>query len=273
MPRFEPFAGLRYAPGVDLDAVIAPPYDVVSPGERVALAARSPHNAIHVELPEDNPGMGRDRYQQAAWLFELWLREGVLVPEGEPAFYGYRMSHRDAQGQPTQTTGVVGALGLSPPGQGDVLPHERTMAKDKADRLNLLRACRANTSPVWAPSLASGLGPLVPAPAGAALHATDDQGVLHELWPVTDPAAVAAISDSVASDVVVIADGHHRFETALAYQEERRAANGGAPGPYDLVMALVVELSPDQLSVRPIHRLLAGLPPDLDVAEIGRAHV
>jgi uncharacterized protein (DUF1015 family) len=176
------------------------------------------------------------------------------------------MSYHDDQGRPRQTTGVIGALGLAPPGEGDVLPHERTMAKDKADRLDLLRACATNTSPVWGLSLASGLAGLVRTDGAAIVHATDDQGVLHELWPVTDAAAVHAISTAVASDTVVIADGHHRFETALAYQEERRRANGGAPGAYDLVMALVVELASEELSVQPIHRLLSGLPSDLDVA-------
>ena len=272
MPRFEPFAGLRYAAGVDLDAVIAPPYDVVSPDERVALAARSPYNSIHVELPEDTVTMGRDRYRQAAWLLDLWREEGVLVPDGEPAFYGYRMRYRDERDRLSETTGVIGALAVSAPGDGDVLPHERTMSKDKADRLSLLRACRANTSPVWGLSLAQGLGEHARTVSAPAVHCTDDQGNLHQLWPITAPSALAAISTTVASDALVIADGHHRYETALAYREERRAANGGAAGAYDLVMALVVELAEDQVSVRPIHRLLAGLPPGTDVAAALRPH-
>ena len=266
MPRFEPFAGLRYAADIDLDAVIAPPFDVVSPEERVALSARHPANAIHVELPEDANGMGRDRYQQAAWLLRRWQEDGVLDLEDGPAFYGYRMRYRDDLDRHRQTTGVLGALGLSPPGEGEVIPHEQTMPKDKADRLELLRACRTNTSPVWGLSLARGLTPHIPPGDGASVTCTDDQGVVHELWPITDPGAVQAISATVGSDALVIADGHHRFATALTYRDERRGANGNAPGAYDLVMALVVELAEDQLSVRPIHRVISGLPAGFDVA-------
>src|SRR2546421_4021128 len=210
MPRFEPFAGLRYAADIDLDAVIAPPFDVVSPEERVALSARHPANAIHVELPEDATGMSRDRYQQAAWLLRQWQQDGVLVLDHKPAFYGYRMRYRDDLARHRQTTGVVGALGLSPPGEGQVMPHEETMPKDKADRLELLRACRTNTSPVWGLSLARGLTPHIPSGDGASGSCTDDQGAGHERWPITDPGAVQAIAATVATDGLVIADGHHR---------------------------------------------------------------
>src|SRR2546421_1298300 len=182
------------------------------------------------------------------------------------------MRYRDALDRHRQTTGVIGALGLSPPGEGEVMPHEQTMPKERADRLELLRACRTNPSPVWGLSLARGLPPHIPPGDGASVTCTDDQGVVHELWPITDPGAVQAISATVGSDALVIADGHHRFATALAYREERRRANGDAAGPYDLVMALVVELAEDQLSVRPIHRVIAGLPPGFDVAAALSSH-
>src|SRR5438552_4048755 len=169
MPRFEPFAGLRYAGDVDLDAVIAPPFDVVSPEERVALSARHPANAIHVELPEAATGMGRDRYQQAAWLLRQWQDDGVLVLDGKPALYAYRMRYRDDLDRNRQTTGVVGALGLSPPGKAQVMPHEQTMPKDKADRLELLRSCRTNTSPVSGLSLARRPTPHIPPGGGVSV--------------------------------------------------------------------------------------------------------
>ena len=264
MPRFEPFAGVRYAPTVDLDSVVAPPYDVISPEERAALVARSPHNCVQVELPADEPGAGRDRFEQAAHLLDLWRSEGVLVDDDRPGFYVCRMSFTDEAGHPRATTGVVGALELAPPGEGDVLPHERTMPKPKGERLDLQRACRANLSPVWGLSMASGLSKLIE-PSGAPVgRCTDADGVVHELWRLDDGRA-AEVTAAVAGEPVVLADGHHRYETGLNYRAERRAATGDVPGDYDLIMAYVVELNDEQLSVRAIHRLITGLPAGFDV--------
>jgi uncharacterized protein (DUF1015 family) len=269
MPRFEPFAGLRYDPSVPLDLVIAPPYDVVGPARRAELAARHRANAIHVELPEDDDALGLDRYRAAARLLETWLDEGLILRDAEPAFYAYRMrTPADAV-----TTGVIGALFCEPPG-GEILPHEQTIPKDKSDRLDLLRACRTNLSPIWGLSLTKGLARTYRPDDLPDAEATDDDGVVHSLWVIDDPAAIAAISSAVAQTPVVIADGHHRYETALAYQAERRAggatpADGGSR-PSDAVMALIVELSADELSVGPIHRTLTGVPGDVDLVEAFR---
>lgn len=259
MPRFQPFAGIRYRDNIDLDDVLAPPYDVVSAEDRARLAARSDHNAILVEVPA---GDGAEKYARAAELFGAWRADGTLVPDEVPSFYAYRMSYDDEQGRPRQTTGVIGALELSAPGEGAILPHERTTPKDKADRLELLRATGMNTSPIWA---------LTPSPLAQLLEsrgdvasATDEDGVRHELWPILDDDVIAAISDAVGASPVVVADGHHRTEVALAYRDERRAADAGS-GPWDAVMTLVVELSPDELDVRPIHRLLDGLAETVDL--------
>ncbi|HET6793794.1 MAG TPA: DUF1015 domain-containing protein [Acidimicrobiales bacterium] len=264
MPRFEPFAALRYAPTVDLDSVVAPPYDVIGPEERAALVRRSPHNAVLVELPADEPGEGRDRFQQAAHLMAEWRNEGVLRLDDRPCFYVYRMSFDDEAGRRRVTTGVLGALGLATPGEGDVLPHERTMPKPKSERLDLQRACRANLSPVWGLSMASGLSDAV-RPDGPPAARALDEDVHHELWVVDDPDRVARIAEVAGSAPVVLADGHHRYETGLAYQRERREARSDAPGDYDLIMAYVVELAEDELSVRAIHRLITGLPEGFDL--------
>jgi uncharacterized protein (DUF1015 family) len=273
VPRFEPFTGLRYRldtlheRGVSLDDVIAPPYDVIDSTEREALAKRSPYNAVHVELPVEDPQRHHDRYQAARHLLDAWQLEGAIGEDGEPSFYLYRMSYRDGHGARHQTSGVIGALGLAVPGAGDVLPHERTMPKPKGDRLQLLRECKANLSPVWGLALARGLSSALDTSGPPIAAATDSEGVEHQLWKISQPVAVEELSAVVASAPVVIADGHHRFETALAYQEERRAATSGKPGDYDLVMALIVELAEDQLVVRPIHRLLGGLPDGFDLPE------
>ncbi|MBW3547935.1 MAG: DUF1015 domain-containing protein [Actinobacteria bacterium] len=265
MARFEPFAGLRYREDIDHEAVIAPPYDVIDDDDRERLAARGPYNAVRLEVPVDEGG--DDRYAVAARLLREWQGAGVLFQDPEPGFYLYRMGYRDEHGRPRQTNGVLGALELSAPGEGDVLPHEETTPKAKSDRLQLLEATRCNLSPIWCLSLAKGLGGLVRPEGPPVARGTDEHGVHHRLWRVTAPALVAAVTDLVASAPIVIADGHHRYETALAYRRRRRAENGDHPGPYDLTMALMVELSEEELAVRPIHRLFTGLPDGLDVVD------
>jgi uncharacterized protein (DUF1015 family) len=263
MPRFRPFAGLRYDPSVPLDKVIAPPYDVVGPDERAELAARHRANAIHVELPAPDARAGLDKYGAAARNFANWREEGLLVPDPWAAFYAYRMTVPGGG----STTGVIGALQCEPPG-GDILPHEQTIPKDKSDRLDLLRACHANLSPIWGLSLAPGLAAASEPHGPPRAEAVDDDGVTHALWVLDAPGVMEEVMRAVEAAPVVIADGHHRYETALAYQAERRAATGGAPGDYDLVMAFVVELAEGQLSVGPIHRTISGVPPDVDLAAL-----
>jgi len=263
MPRFEPFAGVRYdTDRVSLDDVVAPPYDVIGSDERERLGDRSRWNVVHVDLAQ--PSEGRDRYQEASCQFDEWLETGVLAVDPDPAFYVYKMGFHDDDGTPRQTSGVIGALGLVSPGQGGILPHEHTMSKPKDDRLNLMRACGANLSPIWGLSLATGLSGLCEVTGPPLARCTDDDGVHHRLWRVTQPGLVDALAETVASAPVVIADGHHRYETALAWQDEVRSSTGDRPGDHDLVLAYVVELATDQLSVGPIHRALSSLPDAFD---------
>jgi len=261
VPRFDPFVGLRYGPDAsDLSGVICPPYDVISEPERHALEAEHEANCVRLELPQ--PRGGRDRYAAAAELLRSWRGpDGPLVPDDEASFYVYRMGFHDDAGRPRQTTGVLGALRLQPPGT-EILPHERTTPKDKQDRLDLLRATRTNLSPIWCLSLAAGLSGLCEV-AEPPLARASAGGVHHRLWRVTQPGLVAAIAETVASTPVVVADGHHRYEVALAYQAEQ-AGPDHRPGPHDAVLAYVVELSEDQLDVAPIHRLLDHLPAGQD---------
>lgn len=261
VPRFDAFRGARYdVSSVQLDQVIAPPYDVVGPEERDKLAERSPINAIHLELPEPDAASGRDRYVAAADLLASWLERRVLVEDASPALYPYRMTTPDG----AVTTGVLGALEI---GEG-VLPHEETMPKPKSDRLDLLRATRANLSPIWGLSLTPGLTETFAPEGPPAEDALDDDGVRHELWVLDDPVTIAKVRDAVAASPVVIADGHHRYETARTYRAEIRRSNGDRPGDHDLVMAFMVELAESQLHVRAIHRMVAGLPPQTGPAEL-----
>ena len=266
LPRFDPFRGLRYQPELaPLAQVIAPPYDVITPAERVHLATRNQANAVLVELPEADLQGGRDRYAVATDLFYRWQNEGILAADAEPSLYPYRM---------TDTSGARHdrrhrALGLADPGEeSDILPHEQTLPKPKSDRLDLLRATRANLSPIWGLSMADGVtatfDPTDDEPVG---DVYDDDGVRHQIWVLSDPDAIDAVRAAISRAPVVLADGHHRYSTAQTYQAEARAANGDEPGPHDFVLALVVELSEDQLSVGAIHRTISGLPEGFDLLE------
>ncbi len=264
MPRFEPFQGLRYRPEVaPMAQVIAPPYDVISATERTHLASRHQANSVLVEVPEADLSAGRDRYAVAREVFTRWQAERILVAEATPSLYPYRMT--DTSGR--ATTGVIGALGLAEPGEeSDILPHEQTLPKPKSDRLDLLRATRANLSPIWGLSMAAGVtATFDPTDDEPVADVYDDDGVRHQLWVLSDADTVEAVRTALSSAPVVLADGHHRYETARAYQAECRQANGDVAGPHDLVMALVVELSEDQLTVGAIHRTISGLPDGFDL--------
>jgi uncharacterized protein (DUF1015 family) len=273
MPELLAFAGLRPDPAVTgpLDNVVCPPYDIISREERAELLDRSPFNVVRVELPNG-------RYGEAARLFQEWKKNGVLAREKVPALYGYRMTYKAVGGQVRHTLGVMGALVLEPPGHG-ILPHEQTTPKAKGDRLELIRAVHANTSPIWClctePGLAAAMGG-PPETQGPVASARDDEGTLHELWPVGGKRAQEEVARVVGARPLLVADGHHRYETALAYQAEQRAEelssgrtrpsgdHGGSDAGYDSVLALVVELSEEHLQVLAIHRLVSGMPAEFD---------
>jgi uncharacterized protein (DUF1015 family) len=213
---------------------------------------------VRLILPRDESVDG-DRYERAAATFTRWCAEGVLAADPAPRFYAYRMEFTDPQGARRHTRGVIGALGLPNAAGGDILPHERTLPKAKSDRLALLRAMRVNVDPIWGLTLGSGLTALLRAATPLAA-CTDVDGVRHELGAIDDPDAVAAIRAVVGGAPLVLADGHHRFETAVNYRNEVGAGDAGAAA----IMALVVELAADELCIEPIHRLV-DLPAGLDV--------
>ncbi len=270
MAQFQPFPGIRYdLTRVDLPAVTSPPYDVIAPDGRERLAAQSQYNAVRIDLPVgegDTSGDGGDNpYDLARRLLLGWQDEGVLVTDDRPTFTVYRMGYVDDAGVDRHTTGVIGALELTPPGT-DILPHEHTTPKAKSDRLDLLRHARANTSAIWGLSLAKGLTDLLPVGSDPVADFTDGDGVRHTVWVVRDPVRCGAIADAVAAQPVVIADGHHRYETSLAYRGERESASAdGDPGTAAATLAFVVELVEDELTVRAIHRLVTGLPEGVDL--------
>lgn len=252
-----PFRALRYRSD-EIDDLIAPPYDVLSDADLDELGARSEHNITHVDVPRE--AQGPDRYQHAAATLRTWIDDGVMVDDDEPTYTLYRMRFTDASGAERDIVGVLGGLEVGPYGECGVLPHERITPKASTDRLDLTRATDANLSPVWGLSLAGGLTDVLAEPGEPVASVTID-GVEHTVERVTDPQRIAAISAKVATDDVLIADGHHRYGVAQAVREERRAASGDA-GAAEETLVFVSELVEEQLSVEAIHRLYRSIDVD-----------
>ena len=254
MPRFEPFAALRYSATARLGELCAPPYDVQSEKDRERYGLRNEHNIVHIDMPigadEDNA-----RYRDANELLRKWITAGVITRDGSPTFTLYRMHFRDTLGRSRSTVGVIGALEVVDEGAGGVLPHERTTPKAKTDRLELTRATQTNMSPVWGLSLASGLSAILAEPGEPLGDYRDDLGVVHAVERVSDPERIAAIQACISAQPVLIADGHHRYAISRTYRDEIRAQTGKRDTAAELTMTYVNELVEDQLSVAAIHRL------------------
>ncbi len=268
MPRVLPFAALRYTSAVaeDLASLICPPYDVISANEQAQLEAQSPYNAVALELPQDAPAQPGSRYAHAAQTLQAWQREVVLQRDPRPAYYlsNTRFSHA---GQEYERRDLIAAIGVEPWSHEQVLPHEDTMAGPKQDRLQLLRSTKLNASPIWVmyrEQIAS---------LEAAWTAVEQQtpaqeftwrGERHRLWLVDDPRMTNAIENEFASgSALYIADGHHRYETALAYRAEAESTTPGAKE----TMAVLSWASDPGLLVLPTHRLLRGLDSGLTLEE------
>lgn len=264
MPGFRPFRAIRFA-GHDLQALIAPPYDVLSEADVDALARSHPHNIVHIDVPRG----GDDRYDRAAATLREWLASGVLARDGEPSFTIYRMRFTDPTGTSRTITGVLGGLEVMEYGSHGVLPHERVTPKASTDRLDLTRATAANLSPVWGLSLAGGLTEALAEPGEPVGTVTVD-GVDHIVERVTDPERIGQIAAIVAADDVLIADGHHRYGISQQYREEVRAATGRDDTEAEYTLTFVNELVESQLSIEAIHRVYTGVSlDDLRVALAG----
>ena len=262
VPRLSPFRGLLYDPSVagPLDHLTSPPYDVISEPDREGLRSRSPYNIVRVDLMEGARHDGSDgRYATAASLLSDWRASGALVASDGPRYYVYEFRF-PLDGARRRLRGLVGALELEPWG-GTVLPHEDTMPGPIEDRLQLLRATRTHLSPIYGTIAGpcDRLNELLDRTIGSAPIAIvyDEEGVEHRLWEIHGEEDVTSW---LADEPLLIADGHHRYATALAYRDERRAAEG--TGPWDRILALVVDAATEQVPVLPYHRVqMDGEPP------------
>uniref|UniRef100_A0A7C2IZM9 DUF1015 domain-containing protein n=1 Tax=Ammonifex degensii TaxID=42838 RepID=A0A7C2IZM9_9THEO len=272
MAEITPIRGYRYSTRIpDPAAVIAPPYDVIDQPAQQLFYARHPYNIIRLEygaaLPEDSAT--NNRYTRAAELFKQWRKEGVLVEENQPALYLYEQTFT-VDGRRRTRRGFFCGLKLEPYG-ANILPHEETLPAAKADRLALLSACRAQFSPIFGlySDPAQRLNRLLTSICrDEPVYAfTDDEQQAHRLWVVTDTETITTVKTFLANQRVFIADGHHRYETALKYRAQRRAA--GAPSgiaPYDWTLTLLVNIYDPGLVILPTHRLVKT-PPDFALAD------
>jgi uncharacterized protein (DUF1015 family) len=274
VPEIRAFRALRYSPEVvsDLAAVVAPPYDVISPARRAELAARDPRNVVALELPVDaGTGDPDEKYRQAARVLAAWRTEGVLRKDRQPAVYVYEQEYT-VPGSAVRRTqrGFYGRLRLEELGPGaGVLPHERTLSGPKEDRYKLMRATGANVSGVAVlyadPSGTSGRLFAEATETAAVADVTDDDGVRHRLWMVPEAgpteSLAAGLREAAGREAVTIADGHHRYETALRYRDERRRTSPDESDPaFDFVLALFLETSGGGLLVLPTHRVARAVP-------------
>jgi uncharacterized protein (DUF1015 family) len=260
MADVRPFRALRYDPArVDLADTIAPPYDVISSREQQALYARSPHNIVRIEYGEQHPDdtPASNRYTRACADLESWIQDGVLIRDAAPAVYKYRLTF-DWDGIPYERAHYFITVRLEEWEKGAVKPHEHTLSGPKADRLELLRATRAQVSPVYClyrertPSAST-------SPAGGErLYDVEVDGQRHILKAITDADEITSLRERLAASDFYIADGHHRYETALAYRNERRTASSSWTGeePENFVLMAVTDASDPGLLVLPTHRVV-----------------
>jgi uncharacterized protein (DUF1015 family) len=255
MPELRPFKGYRYAPSETIKNVVCPPYDIISRDEQASLHERDAHNAVRLELAQAK-GEGASVYEEARRTFESWVEDGVLVGDPMPALYVYRQDFTTDDGARRRVAGVIGALALEEFGKDSgVLPHERTMPGPIEDRLALLRALEMNVSPIYGIFRGGGnLGDFYDSLENRPTQARfqDEHGILHRLWVIDAPAEVEMLTSAVGAGPLVIADGHHRYETALAFHREREGDTGG----HDAIMCFCVDADGEGLVVLPYNRAL-----------------
>ncbi|MGA9372156.1 MAG: DUF1015 domain-containing protein [Solirubrobacterales bacterium] len=257
MAEVSPIQALHYdlAKVGSLADVVAPPYDVIDDAQRAELAGRSPYNVVELDLPRD-PG-GGDPYEHAAKLLGEWTADGALTRDDQPQIWALEQDYDAPGGSRLTRRGFLARMKLAPYGEG-IRPHERTQPGPKEDRLRLTRATRHNLSPIFALHPGNAWQHLEPALDGSPWgEVTDADGTTHRVWRIGDPAVHQAIAAELEPAELLIADGHHRYETSLAYQREV-----GPGGPADYVLMALVSLEDPGLTVFPTHRLSSGLADD-----------
>lgn len=283
MAEIEPFRGIRYSKEAveDFAKVIAPPYDVISPRQREELCAKSPFNAVRIELPD---GEGNQRYQNAKEIYSKWLRDKVLIRDDEPSIYPYYQDF-EFEGQRYTRKGFIANLRVEDLDKKIVLPHEQTFRKHKEDRLALTIACNSNLSQIFCvyPDASGEIEEDVDKNIGEPLvDVTFEEGIRNTLWKISDPKIIERVKSRLADRSILIADGHHRYETSINFRNLKREETGENSGkmPWDYVMTYLSRGEGQGLIINPTHRiarkvgdkLIDNLREDFEVERIALEH-
>ena len=266
MARIAPFRAWRYDPSkVRLEDVLTQPYDKISPEMQERYYSASQHNLVRIILgkPETNDDGSSNVYSRAADCFRNWRAQGVLRRDVEPSIYAYQQQFKipgDQTGMRHRRSGFIALGRLQDYSDKIVFRHEQTLSKPKADRLNLLRATRGHFGQIFMlyRSAHDPLGSLTPTPN---MQLRDEYGVDHRVWQINDPRLISQIQHELADKPLIIADGHHRYETALAFRNEMRAQHpdAGPDAPWEFVMMTFVNMDAPGLVILPTHRVVRGL--------------
>ncbi|PKL51519.1 MAG: hypothetical protein CVV37_06095 [Nitrospira bacterium HGW-Nitrospira-1] len=273
MAEVVPFKGVLFnipkISKVSGEDLLAPPYDIITPEYRETLYNKSPYNIVRIDFGKELPGddSAENKYTRAQKLLEAWLKDGVLITSPTPCFYSYELSYK-LRGKEQTLRGFLGLVRLEELGKGNIHPHECTHSKPKQDRLDLMRICRANISPIFSlynspdkktSLLLSDINKTQPC-----IDAKDSDGAVHRLWAIEDSNTINIIKNELEGKAIFIADGHHRYETALEYRKEMREKEGAADSvkPYDYVLMFLANISDEGLTILSTHRLVKNLPPD-----------
>jgi uncharacterized protein (DUF1015 family) len=259
MAEIQPLKALHYDlhKTGGLQDVVSPPYDVIDAEQRAGLVQRSPYNVVEIDLPQ-----GEDPYAKAAETLNAWRTDGIVKEDEEPAVWVLKQDYTGPDGKQRTRTGFLARVRVTPYGPGTIRPHERTHPGPREDRLRLTRATGANLSPIFSLySDADGTARTALKNATDAstpyAQTTDDDGTVNRLWRTLDPDTIAKLKEALEPAELLIADGHHRYETARAYADEI-----GGEGPHRYVLMCLVALEDPGLTVFPTHRLVNNLTTD-----------
>ncbi|HXW69809.1 MAG TPA: DUF1015 domain-containing protein [Dissulfurispiraceae bacterium] len=259
MAHIIPFKGLLYNPEkVSGDDVSAPPYDVITPDYKEILYRKSPYNIVRIDSGKAMAGDTdtSNKYTRARDLLEKWVKEEILVRDDTPALYGYEIDYAFS-GERKQLKGILALVKIEELGKG-IYPHEETHSKPKADRLNLIKSCFANISPIYSlynspDKIASTILSNIHTPPF--ISAADADGARHSIFKITDKEQIESIAGELYDKPIFIADGHHRYEVALEFKKEMEAKSG----PWDFVLMFLANMADEGITILPAHRMIRGL--------------
>ncbi len=262
MAEIKPFRGIRYNEEVirELAKVTAPPYDVINPRQREELSSRSPFNVVRIELPE---GKASERYRNAREIYLKWIRDKVLVRDNEPSIYPYYQDF-EFEGQKYKRKGFIAIVKVEEFDRKIILPHEQTFKKHKEDRLALTLECNSNLSQifcVYPDSTAKAEEIIDDNIADSVADVTSEEGIRNRLWKISDPKVIRQVENCLKDKTLLIADGHHRYETSINFRNLKREQTGESSEamPFDYVMMYLSRGEGDGLIINPTHRIVANI--------------